>query len=555
MVKRRVSYRKKAQTRSQKRQSTKGKKTSPAKGKTQRDSLFFDRNLVKKARALASSITLPIQKMIREKTTVSIERATLRLLGVTGSVIGNDQHPMPYVNIVVDKILRRGILNRGVLTTIAHMMDTTGRNFMETTEGLANGTIPLAYGENLPKAPTLQLIDRMAKAAVQNIIEKGRQKARNQENILNRKEPLRYVIVATGNIKEDAEQAKAAVEGGADIIAVIRSTAQSLLDYVPEGITTVGFGGTFATQENFHYMRQSLNDIGKEKGRYIYLTNYSSGLCMPEIAAMAALEDLDMLLNDAMYGILFRDINMKRTLIDQYFSRLICSANKIYIQTGEDNYLTTADAFESSHQVLASQFINECFAVRAGLTANYICLGHAFEMAPNIEDQILWEIAQAQVIRQIFPESPIKYMPPTKHKTGDFFWSNLYDGMFNLVGILTGQSIQLLGMATESLHNPKMQDRYWSLKNANYVFNAARHLGEEVQWRKGGRMEKRVGQVLQKTLGLLKKINQVGLLKAISNGWFADVSRSPKGGKGLEGVIDKGKEYWNPVWKNLENKH
>ena len=30
-----------------------------------------------------------------------------------------------------------------------------------------------------------------------------------------------------------------------------------------------------------------------------------------------------MLLNDSMYGILFRDINMRRTLIDQYFSRRI----------------------------------------------------------------------------------------------------------------------------------------------------------------------------------------------------------------------------------------
>lgn len=40
---------------------------------------------------------------------------------------------------------------------------------------------------------------------------------------------------------------------------------------------------------------------------------------MPEIACMGALERLDVLLNDSMYGIIFRDINMKRTFIDQYF--------------------------------------------------------------------------------------------------------------------------------------------------------------------------------------------------------------------------------------------
>ena len=35
---------------------------------------------------------------------------------------------------------------------------------------------------------------------------------------------------------------------------------------------------------------------------------------------MGAVERLDMLLNDAMYGIIFRDINMQRTFVDQYFS-------------------------------------------------------------------------------------------------------------------------------------------------------------------------------------------------------------------------------------------
>ena len=55
----------------------------------------------------------------------------------------------------------------------------------------------------------------------------------------------------SGNIYEDVTQAKAAARQGADIIAVIRSTAQSLLDYVPYGATTEGFGGTFDQLENF----------------------------------------------------------------------------------------------------------------------------------------------------------------------------------------------------------------------------------------------------------------------------------------------------------------
>ena len=56
-------------------------------------------------------------------------------------------------------------------------------------------------------------------------------------------------------------------------------------------------------------------------------------------------------------ALFFRDINMKRTLIDQFFSRVISSYADIIINTGEDNYLTTSDAFDHAHTVLASQFI------------------------------------------------------------------------------------------------------------------------------------------------------------------------------------------------------
>ena len=156
--------------------------------------------------------------------------------------------------------------------------------------------------------------------------------------------PWIYLIVATGDIYEDIPQAQAAAREGADVIAVIRSTGQSLLDFVPEGATREGFAGTYATQENFRLMRAALDETSRELGRYVRLTNYASGLCMPEIAALAGLERLDMMLNDSMYGILFRDINPIRTFVDQRFSRQVHARAGIIINTGEDNYLTTADA-------------------------------------------------------------------------------------------------------------------------------------------------------------------------------------------------------------------
>jgi beta-lysine 5,6-aminomutase alpha subunit len=78
----------------------------------------------------------------------------------------------------------------------------------------------------------------------------------------------------------------------------------------------------------------------------------------------------------------------------------------IIINTGEDNYLTTSDAYEEAHTVLASQFINEQFALQAGLPEEQMGLGHAFEMNPDLKNSFLYEYAQAQMARQIFPNAP-----------------------------------------------------------------------------------------------------------------------------------------------------
>ena len=180
-------------------------------------------------------------------------------------------------------------------------------------------------------------------------------------------------------------------------------------------------------------------------------------------------------------------------------------------------------------------------------------LGHAFEMDPDLEDGLLMEIAQAQMARQIFPDAPLKYMPPTKHMTGNIFKGHVQDAMFNLVSILTGQGIQLLGMMTEAMHTPHIHDRKLAIESAQYIFNNARHLGEEVLFRPGGRIENRAREVLSKAVAMLEEVRGIGLFRAIERGLFADVKRAFDGGRGLEGVVEKEEEYYNPFEEALRH--
>lgn len=505
--------------------------------------LNLDEAEVGRARKAAGRIAKDTLGQIEKKTTVAVERAVLRLLGVEGLT----PEGVPWANRIVDDLRARGLLDRGAAAWFARALVSSGDSPAGTAERLVQGSLDY---DALPEAEPAGLRDRMrslARDGLARIDESRRERESRLARLGRGSEPLRYLIVATGDIREDAVQARAAARGGADIIAVIRHTAQSLLDYVPEDGGIQGVGGTIANRENFRIMREALDEVSEELRRYIFLTNYCSGLCMPEMAVLGAQERLDVMLNDSMYGVIFRDINMIRTFVDQHFSRALLARAGLMINTGEDNYLTTSDAFEKAHTVLASQFINEQFALLSGLEPGQIGLGHAFEISPKVEDSFLHELAQAQMVRQIFPDCPVKYMPPTKYMTGNIFQGNVQNALFNAVSVLTNQSVHLLGMPTEAIHTPHVHDRHLSLENVHYVFRAMRHLGDEIAFRPGGRIEARARKVLADAAAMLEEIADMGLMEAVSQAMFADIARTREGGKGLEGVVEKAEDYCNPV--------
>ena len=150
------------------------------------------------------------------------------------------------------------------------------------------------------------------------------------------------------------------------------------------------------------------------------------------------------------------------------------------------------------------------------------------------------------MIREIFPDAPLKYMPPTKHKTGDIFRAHVQDTLFNMVTGITGQKIHLLGMLTEAIHTPFMSDRALSIDNAKYIFSAMEGLGGEIEFKKDGIMAKRADEVLSEAHELLSQIEKKGLFNSLGEGVFAGIKRSEDEGRGLDGVFKKSRGYMNP---------
>jgi beta-lysine 5,6-aminomutase alpha subunit len=106
-------------------------------------------------------------------------------------------------------------------------------------------------------------------------------------------------------------------------------------------------------------------------------------------------------------------------------------------------------------------------------------------------------------------------------------------------------------MLTEALHTPHLHDRMLSIENAKYVFNNARDIGEEVEYKKDGIIQKRAQEVLKDADELLHQMEKDGLFATIEAGKFAAIKRPLNGGKGLEGVCKKDNFYFNPFIEKM----
>jgi beta-lysine 5,6-aminomutase alpha subunit len=145
-------------------------------------------------------------------------------------------------------------------------------------------------------------------------------------------------------------------------------------------------------------------------------------------------------------------------------------------------------------------------------------------------------------------------MPPTKFMTGNIFRGHVQDALFNMVTILTGQKIHLLGMMTEAIHTPFMSDRALAIENAQYIFRTMADFGSEIEFRENGIIRSRAAEVLQKAADLLREIERIGLFATLERGIFADIKRPLDGGKGLSGVVRKSDLYFNPFIEKMHRK-
>ncbi|MEA2201549.1 MAG: beta-lysine 5,6-aminomutase alpha subunit, partial [Solirubrobacteraceae bacterium] len=232
--------------------------------------LDLDPGVVAASRQAAKQIAEQVGEQIAGRTTVSVERSVTRLLGVDGA----DSLDVPLPNVLVDHVQEHGGLGRGVAFWLGNAMLQTGRSPQQIAEAVSAGELTLSELDLGDEQTIRDRVTDECAAHLKEIARRFDERRALRERLGEAPSPLRYVLTATGDVYEDVVHAKAVAEAGGDIVAVIRSTAQSLLDYVPHGPTTEGYGGTFATQANFRIMREAMDEWSELHGRYVRLSSF-----------------------------------------------------------------------------------------------------------------------------------------------------------------------------------------------------------------------------------------------------------------------------------------
>ena len=96
--------------------------------------------LVEKARASAAKVAADTQVFIDQHTTVTVERAVCRLLGIDG--VNEMDVPMP--NVLVDHLLATSLLPAGAAWAVGNAMVETGKDPQAVAEAVDSGELDLS---------------------------------------------------------------------------------------------------------------------------------------------------------------------------------------------------------------------------------------------------------------------------------------------------------------------------------------------------------------------------------------------------------------------------
>src|SRR5580704_7807302 len=153
---------------------------------------------VARCRTLAGEIADDVQRYIDAHTTVGVERTILRAYGADGV----DDQGVPLVNTAVERYREAGLIDRGIAFFLGRALLGGARDPQEASERLAFAPEVDRAEDGPGPDEARDALKVHTEAALARIDAARGEREALKRRIVPGSTPLKYVIVATGNIHD-----------------------------------------------------------------------------------------------------------------------------------------------------------------------------------------------------------------------------------------------------------------------------------------------------------------------------------------------------------------
>lgn len=364
--------------------------------------------------------------------------------------------------------------------------------------------------------------------------------------------------IASGRFEDDLRRMRMAAWHGADHIMVIRTTGQSHIDGLVEG-TPEGIGGIPISRKQIRATRKALDAIEDEVGRPINFHSYVSGVAGPEIAVLFAEEGVNGAHQDPQYNILYRDINMHRSLVDAAEAKQVMASAGILQLDGAHNANATAkEAWKVTPELFVQHAINAAYSVAAGMPDDLIALSTVPPTAPPAPKMQL-DLPYAIALRDLFDGYRFRAQQNTRYMGSDTLETTVTHVLDTLISRMTSAHIQSTITPDEGRNIPWHYNNVAGVNTARQTLMGIDGLMEQVELKQDGPLKDRVRELKERAVLFLEEILESGgYYTAVESGQFVDqgyyperkgdgIKRDPEGGDCAGTVIPREPDYGAPV--------
>ncbi len=364
--------------------------------------------------------------------------------------------------------------------------------------------------------------------------------------------------IASGRFEDDIRRMRMAAYHGADHIMVIRTAGQSHFDGLLEG-TPQGIGGIPITRKQLRAQRKALDLIEEEVGRPINYHSYVSGVAGPEIAVLFAEEGVNGAHQDPQYNILYRNINMVRSMVDAAESKKIMGyANIAQIDGAHNANATARDAWKVMPELLVQHAINSVFSEKIGIKPENICLSTVPPAAPPSPDLKL-NLPYAVALREFFDRYKMRAQMNTKYMDSSTREATVTHVLNLLISRLTSADIQSTITPDEGRNVPWHIYNIEALDTTKQAMTGMDDLLSMVEIKNSGYIYEKKREIQERAVLMMEEIIELGgYYEAVEAGMFVDsgeypqrnadgISRKIDGGIGAGTVVKRAQDYMAPV--------